>query len=78
MTCEDCDFSPLESIQAATLNGARVLGIDARTGTIRSGLEADLLIVERDPLHDGSALFEPLVVVSDGCVAFERSWLPPR
>lgn len=74
---EDCGFTPLESIQAATLNGARVLGIDARTGTIRPGLEADLLIVERDPLRDGSALFEPMLVVSDGRVVFERPWLPP-
>ena len=69
---EDCGFTPLESIQAATWNGARVLGIDARTGTIRPGLEADLLVVERDPLRDDSALFEPLLVVSDGRVVFER------
>lgn len=75
---DDCGFTPLESIQAATRNGARVLGIEARTGTIRPGLEADLLVVERDPLRDGSALFEPLLVVSDGRVAFERSWLPPQ
>lgn len=67
-----CGFTSLEAIQAATLNGARVLGIDARTGTIRPGLEADLLVVERDPLRDGSALFEPLLVVSDGLVLFER------
>lgn len=75
---EDCGFTALEAIQAATLNGALVLGIGARTGTIRPGLEADLLVVERDPLRDGAALFEPLLVVSDGRVAFERPWLPPR
>lgn len=75
---EDCGFTALEAIQAATLNGARVLGIEARTGTIRPGLEADLLVVERDPLHDDAALFEPLLVVSDGRVAFERPWLPPQ
>jgi imidazolonepropionase-like amidohydrolase len=69
---KDCGFTSLEAIQAATLNGARVLGISARTGAIRPGLEADLLVVERDPLRDGSALFEPLLVVSDGLVLFER------
>lgn len=69
---EDCGFTPLEAIQAATLNGARVLGISARTGAIRPGLQADLLVVERDPLRDLSALFEPLLVVSDGLVLFER------
>ena len=50
---EDCGFTSLEAIQAATLNSARVLGIDARTGTIRPGLEADLLVVS-----DGFVLFE--------------------
>lgn len=75
---EDCGFTALDAIQAATLNGARVLGIEARTGTMRPGLEADMLVVERDPLRDGAALFEPLLVVSDGRVVFERSWLPPQ
>lgn len=69
---QDCGFTPVEAIRAATLDGARVLGINARTGAIRPGLEADLLVVERDPLRDGSALFEPLLVVSDGLVLFER------
>lgn len=69
---KDCGFTALEAIQAATLNGARVLGISARTGAIRPGLEADLLVVERDPLRADSALFEPLLVVSDGLVLFER------
>jgi hypothetical protein len=45
---------------------------------VRPGLEADLLVVERDSLGDGSALFEPLLVVSDRRGAFERPWLPPR
>ena len=36
-------LTPLESITAATLNGARVTGIDSRTGTIRVGLEASML-----------------------------------
>jgi imidazolonepropionase-like amidohydrolase len=58
--------------------GARVLGINTRTGTIRRGLDADLLVVDRDPLGDGSALFEPLLVVTDGRVAFERPWLRLR
>lgn len=68
----DCGFTPLEAISAATLNGARVLGIEARTGTIRTGLEADMMVLERDPLRDMSALFEPVLVISNGSVAVER------
>lgn len=69
---KDCGFTPLEAITAATLNGARVLGIEARTGTIRTGLEADMIVLERDPQQDFSALFEPLLVISNGRVAIER------
>ena len=74
----------IESLAAALgamqsgVTTARSLGIDARTGTIRPGLEADLLVVERDRLRDGSAPFEPLLVVSDGRVAFERRRVEPQ
>ena len=44
-------MTPLESITAATLNGARVIGIESRTGTVRVGLEADLVAYDGDPLY---------------------------
>src|SRR5262245_15753629 len=59
-------FTPLESITAATQNGARVIGIEGRTGTIRVGLEADLVAFDGDPIGDANTLFEPRLVVSDG------------
>jgi imidazolonepropionase-like amidohydrolase len=64
-------LSPLESITAATQNGARVAGIESRTGTIRVGLEADLVAYDGDPLADGRTLFEPRLVVSDGKILIE-------
>jgi imidazolonepropionase-like amidohydrolase len=64
-------LTPLESITAATLNGARVIGIESRTGTVRVGLEADLVAYDGDPLADGRALFEPRLVVSDGKILVE-------
>ena len=68
---ESGGLSPLESITAATLNGARVAGIESRTGTIRVGLEADLVAFDGDPLADGRTLFEPRLVVSDGRILIE-------
>jgi imidazolonepropionase-like amidohydrolase len=68
-------FAPLESITAATLNGARVIGIDNRTGTVRVGMEADLVVVEGDPLADTRVFFEPRLVVSDGRIAVEGAAL---
>lgn len=64
-------LTPLESITAATLNGARVTGIESRTGSIRVGLEADLVAYDGDPLADAGVLFEPRLVVSDGKILVE-------
>ena len=68
-------YTPLESITAATLNGARALGIDGRTGSIAVGKEADLVVYDGDPLQDSRTFFEPRLVVSDGRVAVEGAAL---
>jgi len=75
MLREHIGLTPLESITAATLNGARVIGIENRTGSIRVGLEADLVAYDGDPLTDSKAFFEPRLVVSDGKIAFEGAAL---
>ena len=67
-----CGYTPLEAITAATHSAARVLGIEGRTGSVAVGLEADLLVVDRDPRTDPTTLFEPLLVVSDGKIALDR------
>jgi len=67
-----CGFTPLEAITAATRTGARVLGVEKRTGTVAIGMEADLLVVERDPRLDTTTLFEPILVISDGVIALNR------
>ena len=64
-------LSALESITAATLNGARVIGIESRTGTIKVGLEADLVAFDGDPLVDAATLFDPRLVVTNGVIAVE-------
>lgn len=53
---EALGMSPLEVIATATGVAARTLRIDDRLGTIRQGLLADLLILNRDPLTDLGAL----------------------
>ncbi|MEP7071167.1 MAG: amidohydrolase family protein [Verrucomicrobiota bacterium] len=44
------------ALQAATQNGAKLLGIDQRTGTVEPGKEATLLVVDGNPLQDAKAL----------------------
>ncbi len=45
----DGGFSPVEAISIATLNGAKYLGRDAKIGTIATGKQADLVVVNGDP-----------------------------
>jgi imidazolonepropionase-like amidohydrolase len=67
-----CGYTPLEAISSATYVSARALGIEGRTGSVAVGLEADLLVVDRDPRDDPTTLFEPLLVVTDGRIALNR------
>ncbi len=75
MLREHAGFTPLESITAATQNGARALGIESRTGTVRVGLEADLVVYDGDPLADSKTFFEPRLVISDGRIVMEGAGL---
>jgi imidazolonepropionase-like amidohydrolase len=68
----DLGFSPMEAIRAATAEAARCLGIEKRTGTLQPGMEADLMVVERNPLEDVRALQDVLLVIADGVVAMRR------
>jgi len=69
-------MTPMEAIQAATSRCAEVLGISKRTGSIRPGLEADLVVLDGNPLEDIKAVRHVVLVVNDGRIAANR--LPPR
>lgn len=65
-------MTPMQALRSATAEAARMLGLDARTGTVVPGKEADLIVVERNPLDDIGALADVLVVVADGRVGLKR------
>ncbi len=46
---------PAVALEAATRNGARILGVADRIGAVRKGLEASLLLVDGNPLQDIAA-----------------------
>jgi imidazolonepropionase-like amidohydrolase len=48
----EAGFHPLEVLKHATVNGAKVLGLDDRLGRVRLGFIADLLIVNGNPLEN--------------------------
>ena len=55
----DHGASAMTAIQAATSSAARLLGVEAESGTIEVGKLADLVLVEGDPLADLHAWHAP-------------------
>src|SRR5499427_8538615 len=49
-------MTPLQAIQAATVNDADLLGWSSKVGTIESGKWADIIAVDGDPLQDVTTL----------------------
>ena len=45
-------MSPMEAILAGTKSGAECMGLQEEIGTLEPGKEADLLVVDGDPLVD--------------------------
>ena len=71
-------LSPLEALRAATTTAADLFGVEDRTGRIEPGLEADLIVVEHDPLKNIATVQDVLMVVSDGTVIVQRGDWPGR
>ena len=65
-------IAPMDAIRAATSVSAECLGVNGRTGSIKPGLEADLIAVERDPISDVRNLQDVVLVVNNGKVALHR------
>jgi imidazolonepropionase-like amidohydrolase len=62
----EAGLTPLEALQVATSNGARLLGVDRETGSIAAGKAADLILVNGDPSKDISDIRKAETVFKDG------------
>lgn len=71
-------MTPLEALQSATTVAAELFGAADRTGRVATGFEADMIVLERNPLEDISAVQDVLMVVSDGRIAVRRGDWPER
>lgn len=65
-------LTPLEAIQVGTQNGARILDMAERIGTVGEGMEGDLLVVDGDPSRDIKALRNVKAVFQYGKAVYER------
>jgi imidazolonepropionase-like amidohydrolase len=59
-------LSPMESLQVVTRNPARLCGLDDRVGTIEAGKDADLLVLNGDPLADVANLTRVAAIFKGG------------
>jgi len=64
----DLGMTPLEAIQAATVNAADLMGWSDRAGSLDAGKWADLIAVEGDPLKDVKLLQDVKFVMKAGVV----------
>lgn len=54
---QEAGFHPLEVLQAATINGAQLLGLDKEIGSIQVGKKADFVIVDENPIANLKVLY---------------------
>jgi imidazolonepropionase-like amidohydrolase len=62
----EAGLTPLEALQAATVNPARFLGRLDRQGTVERGRIADLVLLDANPLADISATKRIAAVIFAG------------
>lgn len=59
-------MTPHEALRAATLNGARYLGLEGQLGSIEAGKLADFIVLDSDPLADIHNSRDIWIVVKNG------------
>ncbi len=73
-------LTPMEALVAATLNGARVIGVEDQLGTVEAGKLADLLILTANPLDDIENIrqIETIIYKGKAYPRMEFAYQPPN
>lgn len=68
-------FPPADVLACATINNAKILGVEDRLGSLSEGKSADVVALEKNPLEDTTALREARAVFKEGrLVHSKREW----
>jgi len=70
----DAGFTPVQAIKVASLNGARLLGVDKDLGSIEPGKIADLVVIAGDPASSIQEI-ENVETVFKGGLGYDSSVL---
>jgi adenine deaminase len=64
---QEAGFHPIDIVQCATSNNARILGLEDRLGRVRPGFLADLILIDENPLKNFKYLYPTGVLdIRDG------------
>ena len=61
-------LTPMQAIQAATVNASDLLGLKNKIGSIKAGKYADIIAVETNPIDDITILENVKFVMKAGVV----------
>src|SRR4029078_6353327 len=61
-------MTPAQALRAGTREGAALLGLDKRIGTLEAGKDADLVAVAGDPVADITGTQRPVFVMKSGTI----------
>lgn len=67
--------NPIDAIRSATVNAARLMGLEGKAGTVKPGSYADLVAVSSDPRSKIEELQHVRFVMRDGRV-YRDDWEP--
>jgi imidazolonepropionase-like amidohydrolase len=62
----EAGFTPAQAIRIMTLNGAKILGVQQRLGSVEQGKLADLVVLKGDLVRDPTVIRNPTLVFKDG------------
>lgn len=65
-------ISHMDAIRSCTSLAAELLQVDDHTGRVAEGYDADLIIIERNPLKDIRSLQDVIVIISNGKIVKNR------
>lgn len=64
----EAGLTPLDALRGATVHAADLLGWSRKVGRLARGYDADVVVVDANPLEDGGALERVKLVVAQGVV----------
>jgi imidazolonepropionase-like amidohydrolase len=71
----DTDLQPMDVLRAATINNARIIGVEDELGSVEKGKLADLVVLSGNPLENMEQVIYPSAVFKEGRLVYSDSRL---